>query len=95
LTKIRNAIAENPGKWKKAMVKGLQIEGDSLKRPPRGFDPEHPFIDDIKRKDFFLMIPFTDAEVCKKDFLPKFVAACKRTEPLMEFLVSSLGYPWR
>ena len=29
----------------------FDLEGDSLKRPPKGFDPEHPRIEDLKRKD--------------------------------------------
>jgi uncharacterized protein (TIGR02453 family) len=95
LALIRYAIAKNPVKWKKARVKGLKTEGESLTRPPRGFDPAHPCIEDIKLKDFVVMIPFTDAEVCSDDFSKKFVAACKRAEPLMEFLAASLGLPWR
>ncbi len=31
------------------------IQGDALKRPPRGFDPEHAHIEDLKRKSFYVM----------------------------------------
>ena len=30
-------------------------QGDSLKRPPRGYDPEARHIEDLKRKSFYLM----------------------------------------
>ncbi len=39
--------------------KGLDLGGESLKRAPRGFDPDHPLIEDLKRKDF---VCFTDIE---------------------------------
>ncbi len=48
LTKIRMAIAAAPEQRAKVRRK-LELEGDSLKRPPRGFDPNHRFIADIKR----------------------------------------------
>ena len=31
------------------------VEGEALSRPPKGFDAEHPYIGDIKRKSFFAM----------------------------------------
>ena len=54
---IASTLAEKPNEWlaardDKGFNKVLTLDGDSLKRPPRGFDPEHPCIDDIKRKDF-------------------------------------------
>jgi hypothetical protein len=45
------------------------MAGESLKRPPAGYDPAHPFIDDIKRKDFALSTPLTDQEITGDDFL--------------------------
>jgi uncharacterized protein (DUF2461 family) len=59
LTKIRSAIVREPEQWAKVSRK-LELEGDSLTRPPRGFNPEHQFIEDIKRKDFVASVAFTD-----------------------------------
>ena len=55
LAQIRNAIADNSGGWKrltqaKAFRETFDIMGQSLKRPPRGFDATHPLIEDLKRK---------------------------------------------
>src|SRR5205085_3583549 len=41
LAKIRDAIAWRAEEWKKAK-RGLQLEGDSLKRAPRGYAENHP-----------------------------------------------------
>jgi uncharacterized protein (TIGR02453 family) len=50
LTKIRSAIVREPEQWAKTTRK-LELEGETLSRPPKGFDSKHPFIEDIKRKD--------------------------------------------
>ena len=90
LTKIRMAIASEPGQWAKARRK-LEFEGDSLRRPPRGFDPNHPFIEDIKRKDFVASVEFTQAQVCGPRFMRDFAAACRAMLPLGEFTTRALG----
>jgi len=67
------------------------IEGDSLTRPPRGYDPAHPFIEDIKRKDFVASIGFGDKQVCGPAFMRDFAVACRAMEPLVEFTTKALG----
>ena len=90
LTKIRMAIVAEPGQWAKARRK-LELEGDSLLRPPRGFDPNHPFIEDIKRKDFVASVGLTEAQVCGPRFIRDFAAACRMMLPLVEFTTRALG----
>jgi uncharacterized protein (TIGR02453 family) len=58
LTKIRTAIAGQSEQWQKATRK-LELEGESLTRPPKGFAPDHPFIEDLKRKDFVASVALT------------------------------------
>ncbi len=84
LTKIRMAIATGPEQWAKARRK-LELEGDSLRRPPRGFDPNHRFIEDIKRKDFVASVGLTEAQVCGQNFMRDFAAARRIMLPLVEF----------
>ena len=60
LGQIREFIADNPSAWEKlsrssAFRKLGGIQGDSLKRPPRGYQPDSRHIDDLKRKSFYLM----------------------------------------
>jgi uncharacterized protein (TIGR02453 family) len=90
LTEIRMAIVAEPEQWAKARRK-LELEGDSLVRPPRGFDPHHRFIDDIKRKHFVASVELTEARVCGSEFLRDFAAACRTMLPLVEFTTRALG----
>lgn len=100
LAKVRDAIAKNPAAWKKvktdkAFLKHFgDIDGDALIRPPRGYDPEHPFIADIKRKSFFAM----DEGDVKLASTPKLLDAVTQTfkaaAPLMKFLCRAQGVPF-
>lgn len=94
LERIRNAIVERPREWATTVKKSPPIEGDVLKRPPRGYDPEHPLIEDLKRKDFVTTVAFKDAEVCAPGFLVAFAKACKTMSPLQAFLTKALGLGW-
>ncbi len=64
---IREFISDNPSAWAKLTgsptIKRMGgIQGDSLKRPPRGYDPGSKHIEDLKRKSFYLMTE-ADAEL--------------------------------
>ena len=85
LTKIRMAVVADPEQWAKVTRK-LEIEGDSLKRPPRGFDANHRFIEDIKRKNFVASVGIDEARVCGPRFMRDFAAACRTMLPLVEWL---------
>src|SRR5271166_3723530 len=78
LTKLRTAIIRSPEQWAKARKK-LTLGGESLKRPPRGFDPGHRFIDDIKMKDFVAMEALSEEQVCSGKLLREFAALCRET----------------
>jgi len=90
LTKIRQAIVTEPEQWAK-VIRKLELEGDSLKRPPRGFDPDHRFIEDMKRKDFVASVVLTEAQICGPHFMRDFAAACRTMLPLVEFTTRALG----
>lgn len=97
LRKVRDAIAEHPGRWKRVLAsRGVDLdEGhEDLKRPPRGYDPEHPFVEDLKRRSFTSSRTFTQKEACAPDFPARFARACGQKAPLMEFLTHAVGLPW-
>ena len=94
LTKIRKAIANDPNSWRTVLDSKLKLEGDTLKRPPPGFAPDHQFIEDIKRKDFISSVPFTDRQVTSPEFMTEFMEAGKKTNPLNKFLAQAMGLPW-
>jgi len=91
LTKIRMAIVAAPDEWGRVRAK-LELEGDSLLRPPRGFDPNHRFVEDLKRKDYIASVEFTPAEVCRPGFMRDFTASCRTMLPLVEFTTKALGW---
>jgi len=94
LNKVRKAIVSRPEAWRKVKESGLKIEGDSLRRPPTGFDPTHPFVKDLKLKDLTAGVRFSDAQVTGPRFLADFIQAGKKVDPLNKFLAEALGMPW-
>lgn len=95
LAGIRKAVAESPDQWTKIWKrKGLaawSLGGDTLQRPPRGFDPEHPLIGEIKRKDFIAVSTIDHESVLDPGFV-KFVSAQFRaTRSFVEFLTRAVG----
>jgi uncharacterized protein (TIGR02453 family) len=100
LAKVRDAIAAKPQAWKKMLVeKSFRkhfdgVSGEALTRPPRGFDPEHPFIEDIKRKTFFVMRD-GDAKLAASPKLVDEVAdTFASASPLLRFLCGALDVPF-
>jgi uncharacterized protein (TIGR02453 family) len=96
LKRIREGLVEDGKGWKKA-VSGkafrdhLELSGDSLVRPPRGFEQEHPLIEDLKRKDFIAVARLTQGEVTAPDFLKGFTKYCRAGSPFMAYLCKTLG----
>jgi uncharacterized protein (TIGR02453 family) len=94
LARIRLAIAENTKAWAAVKAVGFDIEGDRLTRPPAGFDATHRFVDDLKLKDFYALVPFTQKQVTSDDFLERYVESCERVAPLVGFIAKGLGLRW-
>jgi len=99
LSKIRNAIVAHPERWQRAISdEGFRAiftpGGESLKNPPKGYDPNHPFIEDLKRKDFIASTSFSETEVCAPDFMDRFSEVCRRTAPYVGFLTTAMGLSW-
>jgi uncharacterized protein (TIGR02453 family) len=94
---VRDAIVAHPAHWRRvagSRAFDLDDNDDALVRPPRGYDPDHPFIEDLKRKSVTSTTDFTHEEVLASDFPDGFVKECRRKAPLMEFLCNALGRPW-
>jgi len=95
LKKIREFLSDNPAAWKKAahsaaFRKRFEFWGESLSRPPRGFDPQHELIDDIKRKNFAAGAAIADSIVTSDELLPTTVDTFKRIAPMIDYLCASL-----
>lgn len=96
LAAIRDRISNKQAEWlrardDKAFKRHFHLGGQSLTRPPRGFDKEHPLIEDIKRKDFIAAKNLDLAEATHARFQQKVETAFKTAIPLMQFLCKAVG----
>ena len=99
LVKVRDAIVARPVRWRRALSsRGFKpdftLEGESLKRPPKGYDADHPLIEDLKRKDFIASRSFSLEDACAPDFIDRFTDACRTASPYMEFLTAAVRLAW-
>lgn len=95
LTRFREAIAEDPAGWRKAAYRKkfldtFSLAGEALKRPPRGFDPEHPYVDDLRRKDFIAVAPLEQSDLTSKTLLRDTATRFRAATPFMRFLCGAL-----
>jgi uncharacterized protein (TIGR02453 family) len=90
---IRTRIAERPAEWRTASG-DLDPTEDALKRAPRGFDPDHPMAEDIKRKHYTASFPLSDQQIKRDDLVTTFVRGCRDVAPLMRFLAAATGARW-
>jgi uncharacterized protein (TIGR02453 family) len=96
LAAIRARIAGDPSGWKrlvrgKAFAERFQLRGDSLTRPPAGYDADHPLIEDLKRKDFVAVAALDERTVTSAGFLDEFTATARASAPYLRFLCDALG----
>ena len=97
LVNIRNAIAEKPGKWegafgdRKLWQRFGDIEGERLKRAPRGYDPDHSHLEHLKLKSFFLRQPLNEALATSPELIDEVIAAYTDSVPLTGFLTRAVG----
>ncbi|MAQ14927.1 MAG: TIGR02453 family protein [Sandaracinus sp.] len=66
LRAIREKITAEPERWEAIVgaieAAGWRRGGESLKRAPKGFDADHPLIEELRRKDHILVRDLTVAE---------------------------------
>ncbi len=96
---IRDKIVADPERWKKAVegvafTKNFTVTGNSLKRPPRGYDANHELVDILKLKDFTALAPLTQKQVTGPEFMAEFSALCKTGGSLVEFICEALDQPF-
>lgn len=99
LGKIRERIAEDSTGWRKAVGarafrSRFELAGDALSRPPKGFDPAHPLIADLKRKDFIGVARLDQSALASPGFMEDFTVLCRGGSGLNRFLCGALGIPY-
>ncbi|HAY36525.1 MAG TPA: TIGR02453 family protein [Bacteroidetes bacterium] len=99
LRAIRSRMIEQQDLWEDVrdhpdFTKRFLLQGTSLKRAPKGVDPEHPLIEDLKRKDFIAVSPASEDDALRPDLLPWMASVWEQGTPLMRFLTGALEQPF-
>ncbi len=95
LERVRRRIEEFPQQWLAARDDAgfravWQIVGHALKRPPRGFDPAHPCIEDIKRTEFLGLRDLGTEQLYRPDVVDRVARCYAASKPFMKFLCEAL-----
>ena len=99
LNRIRDHIVDNARSWsrirnaEKVQASG-GIRGDSLKRPPRGFDAEHTHIEDLKKKSFYVATEVPAAAALEPGFIDQVTEGFRLAAPMMHFVNDALDLPF-
>ena len=96
LAAIRNWLLENHVEFRKILQKPavrkifIEFEGDSLTRPPKGFPPDHPAMDLVKRKQWGLSTTLPAQTALEPNFAAVLVKHFKLLAPLVDALNTPL-----
>ncbi len=96
LKRIRTYIDVHPTRWMDArnheeFTEFFEMAGDSLKRSPRGFDAQHPLIEELKRKDFIALAPLPMELVFDDDLDAIAASYFSLASPMMRQLCRAVG----
>ncbi|QEG35068.1 DUF2461 domain-containing protein [Bythopirellula goksoeyrii] len=96
LSNIREAIDDEQTAWKrvkgnKAFRAQFELGGESLKRPPRGYEADHPLLEDLKRKDHIALCSWDHEDLLQPTIVQDMIAVFRTTKPYMAFLCKAIG----
>lgn len=96
---IRDRIVADPAAWcavrdDSGFRRRFELAGESLKRPPRGYPPGHPCVEDLKRKDFIAVAAFDFETATDAGFADLVAADFRAANPFMAFLCRALELPY-
>lgn len=99
LKNIRAYLEDNPTKWKRTIGsnsfrQSFQLSGESLKRAPKGYDPDHPLIEDLKRKDYIAFTELSESTLTAPGLLDEYARLCKSGAAFVRFLCEATGVPF-
>lgn len=99
LKAVRDEIVDQPTAWKRARDNKtfrahFELGGESLKRPPRGYDKEHRFIEDLMRKDHIASCELKDRDVTRPGFVELVADHFAAAKPYVKFQCAALKLPF-
>jgi len=99
LKMLRDAIVAHPNRWKRVahgepFTDWFTLSGDSLKRAPRGYEPEHPLVEDLKRRDLIGITELDQGIVTADGFIGEFAGICRAAGSFVKFLCEAVAVPF-
>ena len=99
LAGIRERITDKSDDWKKIVGRRgfkstFERQGESLVRPPKGFVPDSPVIEELKRKDHIAVMSLSLKDIADKNFPSTLRKQLDKASPFMEFLCKAVGVPF-
>lgn len=96
LAGIRAAIDQRPQAWRraksgKAFRERFELAGDALKRAPVGYSPDHPQIEDLRRKDHIAVCALSHDEVLSPEIVERCAGAARAGKAYLAFLCAAVG----
>ncbi|MFT4624686.1 MAG: hypothetical protein ACI8PZ_003345 [Myxococcota bacterium] len=99
LKRIRTHMVANAEAYSKVIrdpvfTEVFALQGESLKRAPRGFDAEHPLIDELKRKSIIAVSDLAMEDVLGERLVELTLDRFARGAPFVRFLCDAVGQPF-
>jgi uncharacterized protein (TIGR02453 family) len=97
LKNIRHSIDANANGFlsilrnKKFISVFKKLEGEKLKRIPKGYDPDHPMAEWLKQKQIFVGVEWQEAKCNREEFVGEIAAVCEAAAPLVRFLNEAMS----
>ena len=87
LAKVRAKIARKDKQWMAFKKLGMPLwDQDNLKRPPKGWDEQHPMIQDLKRRHYITWVDLSDKVLCGPSAVQAISRAFEQSNALIRFL---------
>lgn len=96
---LRQRVAADPAAWRAAVQNAsfkahFTVQGESLKRVPRGFAADHEMAEVLKLKDFTAYTPLTQKQITSARFVEEYARLCRAGGSLVKFICEALGQPY-
>jgi uncharacterized protein (TIGR02453 family) len=96
LKRTRGYMLSNPASWKKVTSSAAfrrvygELGGESLSRPPRGYDAQHELITDLMRKDYVCSVAMDEVALCAPGLVKLLLRHYVVAAPLIDWLCGAL-----
>lgn len=97
LKRIRRAIDTNANQFlsilnsKRFLSTFKKLQGEKLKRIPKGYEAGHPMAEWLMQKQFFVWVEWPEARCKQEKFVTEIAAVFEAATPLVRFLNEAMG----